>query len=221
MGKLFDKSCFCCEIADDINIGDELIFSNLREASSDLTLNSFLLCGKASQILDWDKNHEFCGRCGSKTIILENERAKKCPKCNLINYPRISPAIIVAITKGNQILLAHNKNFIPGLYSVIAGFVEPSETLEDCVKREVFEEVGIKIKNITYFGSQPWPFPNSLMIAFFAEYKSGEIKVDGNEIVSADWYEVDKLPDIPQKHSVARKLIDTFINNQLNSSTQK
>lgn len=188
---------------------------SLREFASLYNQELFSIAGMASQILDWDINHKFCGKCGHETIILENERARKCEKCGLINYPRISPAIIVAVIKDNKILLAHNKTFKNNMYSVLAGFLESGETLENCVKREVFEEVGIKIKNIKYFGSQPWPFPNSIMLGFFAKYDSGDINVDGEEIEHANWYDIDNLPDeIPTNISISRQLIDHFINSQ-------
>jgi NAD+ diphosphatase len=118
----------------------------------------------------------------------------------LVNYPRLSPAIIVAVVRGEQILLAHSPRFPEDFYSVLAGFVEPGETLEDCVRREVFEEVGISVKNIRYFGSQPWPFPDSLMLGFTAEYADGEIKEDGVEISHADWFSPDRLPQLPPKN---------------------
>lgn len=186
-------------------------FKDLRSVGNQIEENLFFVCGKASQIIHWEESHLFCGHCGAKTEQSPTERAKICPKCGSMNYPRISPAIIVAVTKGESLLLAHNNNFPQGFYSVIAGFVEPGETFEDCVKREVFEEVGIKVKNVKYFSSQPWPFPNSIMIAFTAEYESGNIKADGVEIGNADWFTVDTLPNIPSKISVARKLIDNFI----------
>jgi NAD+ diphosphatase len=128
----------------------------------------------------------------------------------LVNYPRLSPAIIVAVLKNNQILLARNKRFKLPFYSVLAGFVEPGETLEECVQREIREEVGIMTKNIRYFGSQPWPFPNSLMIAFVADYADGEITIDGSEIIDAAWFSKGELPQIPPTISIARQLIDWF-----------
>jgi NAD+ diphosphatase len=173
----------------------------------------FMLAGRAFQITNWDENHKYCGKCGALFDNKQDERAKICPKCGLVNYPRISPAIITAIVKENKILLAHGNHFKNKMYSVIAGFVEPGETFEDCVQREVMEEVGIRVKNIRYFGSQPWPFPNSLMVGFTAEYESGEIKVDEKEIGDAGWYSVDEFPETPGHGSIARKLIDWFIEN--------
>ena len=151
------------------------------------------------------------GRCGSRTVDRTQERAKECPDCGLISYPSISPAIIVAVRKGNRILLAHSTRHRSGWYSVLAGFVEPGETLEACVRREVKEEVGLEVKNIRYFGSQPWPFPNSLMVGFTAEYGGGKIVLDDDEILAARWFAANNLPPIPGKYTIARHLIDHFV----------
>ncbi len=146
---------------------------------------------------------------------MPGERAKKCPNCGLTNYPRLSPAIIIAVVRpteqGNRLLLARNHRFPSGRYSVIAGFVEPGESLEECAQREVREEVGIRIKNICYFGSQSWPFPNSLMVGFTAEYDSGTLVLEAAEIAEAQWFAADHLPLLPPKMSIARRLIDWFV----------
>ena len=160
--------------------------------------------------LDWDRTHQYCGRCGTKTIDAEGERAKRCPNCGLSNYPRLSPSIIVRINRGDEILMARAFRFPPGMYSVLAGFVEPGETLEEAVEREVWEEVRIRVKNIRYFGSQPWPFPHSLMLGFTAEYAGGEIEIDQVEIEDAGWYSAANLPQLPPRLSIARRLIDDF-----------
>lgn len=171
---------------------------------------------RAFHIINWLKNNTFCGCCGGvmQVVAQPQEIAVHCLACGNMVYPRISPAIIVAVIKKNKILLAHSNRFPPGLFSVIAGFVEPGETLENCVRRELQEEIGIEVNNIKYFGNQPWPFPDSLMIAFTAEYACGEITVDNNEIVTAGWFSADTLPDIPDKGSVARQLIDWFLKKQ-------
>ena len=127
------------------------------------------------------------------------------------HFPRLAPAVIVAVTKGDKILLAHSSEWRGKLYSVLAGFVEPGETFEECVEREIMEEVGIKVKNIRYFGSRPWPFPHSLMVGFTAEYESGEITIDQVEITDAQWFTSDNLPLVPGKISIARQLIDWFV----------
>jgi NAD+ diphosphatase len=179
------------------------------------TLDETLIwtAGRANQLIHWSREHRFCGKCGHETEDSRGERAKICPICGLINYPRVSPAIIIAVIKDNQILLARNKRFKNKFFSVLAGFVEPGETLEECAQREIFEEVNLRVKNIRYFGSQPWPFPNSLMVAFTADYGGGKIKEDKLEIIEAGWFSADQLPSIPPRMSIARKLIDWFVEN--------
>ncbi len=205
----------CGEINSDLPLPKDLIEIGLRYAGSYLDEISYSMAGKAFQILDWDNKSNFCGRCGSKTEHKNNERAKVCPNCNLIDYPRTCPAIIVSVIKDGKILLAHNSRFKDNMYSLVAGFVDLNETLEDCVRREVFEEIGIRIKNIRYINSQSWPFPNSLMVGFLAEYDSGEIKVDGIEISDASWFDKNTLPKLPPKFTIARKIIDKYLENKL------
>lgn len=211
IGELEEKSCFAIEASSEIQLIDNFQLIPLNEIGSLIDEELFLIAGRANQVLNWDNTHRFCGKCGSKTENKKEELAKVCPNCNYVMYPVICPAIIVAVTKGDQILLAHNRGFKNNLYSLIAGFVEAGEDLQSTVKREVFEEVGIKVKNVKYFKSSPWSFPNSLMVGFFAEYESGEIKVDGNEIVDADWFTRDNFPNIPKKFTLARKIIDEFV----------
>lgn len=172
----------------------------------------FWIAGRAYHLLEWIKKTRFCSVCGARMEAAAEERARHCPDCGGRVYPRISPAVIVAVTDGDRILLARNSKRVVPMYSVIAGFVEPGETLENCVRREVMEEVGIEVKNIRYFGSQPWPFPDSLMVAFTAEYSSGTLTVDNDEIIEAGWYKAEELAQvpIPTRASVARKLIDSF-----------
>ena len=211
LGTLRGSPCYSAEATSEAEVPEAMSFKELRSLYGALEEDLFLLAGKAIQVVSWDQTNQYCGRCGAKTAPLEGERAKKCPACGLINYPRISPAAITAITRGNKILLTHNAAFKGNIHSLIAGFVEFGETIEECVHREIFEEVGLKVKNLKYFGSQPWPFPNSLMIGFTAEYDSGEISVDGQEITEAGWYEASNLPELPGKISIARKIIDWFV----------
>ena len=209
-GSLDDHLCYLAEVEDANSVSDAFGFIGLRELFLSFEEDMIRAAGVANQLVQWNQNHRYCGRCGSITENKANERAKICPECGLINYPRLSPAIIVAVQRGDQLLLAHSKRFPGKFYSVLAGFVEPGETLEQCVKREVGEEVGIDVKNVRYFGSQPWPFPDSLMIAFTAEYAGGEIRIDGSEIADAGWFSADLLPSIPPRISIARQLIDWF-----------
>ena len=163
---------------DENQVLDGFQLKGLRETFGQLEEELIWIAGRANQLVDWSRNHQFCGQCGHPTEDKSEERAKICPACGLVNYPRLSPAVIMAVVRGDRLLLASNKRFKSGFYSVLAGFVEPGETLEECVAREIKEEVGISVKNIRYFGSQPWPFPNSLMVGFLADYAGGEIKAD-------------------------------------------
>jgi NAD+ diphosphatase len=168
----------------------------------------FALAGRGTQLIDWQKNHRFCGHCSTRTVMKKTEMALECPSCRLVAYPRISPAVMVLIERGDELMLARSPHFRPGVFSALAGFVEPGETLEQCAVREVREEVGLEIANIRYYTSQSWPFPNSLMIAFFADYAGGEITPDPSEIEAADWFSREALPPLPDHVSIARQLID-------------
>ena len=211
LGQVEGRTCYVAELSPDTVVSEAITLYNLRRLLGQIPEDLFFLAGKASQILHWDRTHQFCGQCGAQTENKIDERAKLCPSCGLVNYPRISPAIIVAITRGQEILLAKGSRFQAGFYSVLAGFVEPGETFEECVQREVREEVGLEVKNINYFGSQPWPFPDSLMVGFTADYASGDITIDNNEILDAGWFKVEQLPLIPGNGSIARRLIDWFV----------
>ncbi|MBT4289998.1 MAG: NAD(+) diphosphatase [Deltaproteobacteria bacterium] len=184
-----------------------------REAFSVLSNDQVKLIGMAFQLMRWSRNCNFCSNCGEKLILSDQERAKICNHCDKIYYPRINPCIIVSIRKGNQILLARSPRFPKKKFSVIAGFVEIGETLEACVAREIKEEVGISVQNIQYFKSQNWPFPNSLMIAFTADYLSGKVKIDHREIVEANWYTKETLPNLPENCTVAGQLINAFLDS--------
>ncbi|MBZ9635425.1 NAD(+) diphosphatase [Clostridium sp. FP1] len=213
LGSIDGQNCFCGELNSDTVIPSDMYFSKLKALTHQLSKDMFWIGGRAIQIVNWNNDHKYCGRCGTLAQSVDGERAKKCPKCGLVNYPRISPAIIVAVVRDGKLLLAHNNQSAKELYSVVAGFVEVGETFEECVVREVQEETGITVKNIKYFGNQPWPFPNSLMIGFTAEYASGEIQVDGKEIGDANWYSSTEMPLTPDSISIAKKLISWFTEN--------
>ncbi len=203
--------CFSAELSEETAPPPGMDFANLRALYTRLPEALFQLSGRAVQIVDWDRNHQYCSRCGTAARDQIGERSKVCPACGLVSYPRLSPAIIVRIERndmsGRRILLARAQRFPAAMFSVLAGFVEPGETLEQCVQREIDEEVSLRVKNIRYFGSQPWPFPNSLMIAFVADYDTGEIVVNPGELAEADWFTADALPAIPMPPSIANRLI--------------
>ncbi|MFA6036772.1 MAG: NAD(+) diphosphatase [Legionellales bacterium] len=163
----------------------------------------------------WYRNHRFCGRCAHENVLDENECAMVCPNCRIYFYPKVNPSMIVLVHRGPEILLARSPHFSPGLYSVLAGFVAPGETLEQTVMREVKEEVNITVKNISYQFSQAWPFPDTFMLGFYAEYAGGELQIDKKEIEDAGWYMADNLPELlPRSISIGRQLIDNFYKKQ-------
>lgn len=211
VGELAGIASYAVSLAEGTEPPEGAMFQGLRRLWGLLDEDAWKLAGRAAQILEWDRNHRFCGRCGEATERKQGELARVCPRCGLQQFPRISPAVIVRIERGDRILLARSPHFAPGVYSTLAGFVEPGESLEDTVIREVREESGITVTNLRYFGSQPWPFPHSLMIGFVADYESGEIQPQEGEIEDARWFSVDDLPVLPSRFSIARSLIDEFI----------
>ncbi len=201
---------------DSIDEGSAVLFeqgqwATIREALHLINQHEFSALTRGFSLIRWDKSHQFCGRCAKQTILSGQAFERHCVDCQVNYYPRISPAIIVLIHHGDKILMARSGHFPPGVYGLIAGFVEAGETLEETVHREVLEEVGIKIKNLSYYGSQPWPFPDSLMIGFIAEYESGDIVIDHNELEDAGWYQYNQLPGLPSSSmSIAFKMLDQF-----------
>ena len=179
----------------------------LRAAMMQLAEPLMGLAGRAAQILEWDRAHRHCGVCATPTVLHARERARSCPSCGHVAYPRISPAMMVLVWRGEELLLARSPSYAPGRYSALAGFVEAGESLEDCVAREVVEEVGVQVRSLRYFGSQSWPFPHSLMVAFTAQWAGGDIMAQPDEIEDAAWFSIDALPDIPPRFSIAGHLI--------------
>lgn len=216
LGMLEGHACWGVDVprGQDPSDGGALdLFSLFGRASED----DWLIAGRAVQLVDWAHTHRFCGRCGEATEPARGERAMRCPVCGLVNFPRLAPAMITLVTRGEpgpdqEALLAQGVQFRGPMYSCLAGFVEPGETLEGAVVREVFEEVGVNVGIVKYVGSQPWPFPHSLMLGFRAEWVSGDIVCDPTEILDANWYRKDALPNIPPGISIARKLIDAWLN---------
>ncbi|MCB1806851.1 MAG: NAD(+) diphosphatase [Candidatus Competibacteraceae bacterium] len=211
MGCYAGNHCYALEVPADTLPPPGLGFKGLRSLWGTLAEDAIGLAGQALQLVDWDRCHQFCGRCGQTTVLRDNERSKHCPACGLNHYPRHAPAVMVRITRGDEILLARSPRFAPGMYSVLAGFVDPGETIEQAAHREVMEEVGLQIKNLRYFTSQSWPFPHSLMIGFSADYAGGDIVLEDPEIEDAGWYKRDNLPISPITMSIARALIDDWL----------
>jgi NAD+ diphosphatase len=220
LGTFNNFLCYCAEIDLHTPLPDHMTSVPLRKAFELLGVDWFNAAVKASTIINWDKNHQFCGRCSHLTNHTTGTFERICSNCGLAQYPRISPSIIVLIQRGDQILMARSPHFPPGAYGLIAGFVEAGESIEDTVHREVKEEVSIEVKNLRYFGSQSWPFPDSLMIGFIADYAAGEIVIDQKEIEAAGWYRYDNLPGRPSIGiSIAGRLIDHFIAEQKSNTS--
>ena len=210
LGRLAGADCWAAELPEDAPAPAEgHSWQGLRTLFSVLEDSHFALAGRALQLVDWDRTHQFCGRCGTPTEAKRDERARVCPSCKLTAYPRVAPAVMMLVKRGRELLLGRSPHFPPGMYSALAGFVEPGESLEQCVAREVGEEVGVQISNIRYFASQSWPFPHSLMIAFVCDWTRGEVRPQPGEIEAANWFDVLQLPKLPSKISIARRLIDT------------
>jgi NAD+ diphosphatase len=212
LGQLGDTHCFSAELDADVEAPSGLAFRDLRMLFAGLEPTLHALAGRAVQIVEWDRTHQFCGACGGATVLSESDRSRTCRKCQIPMYPRLAPAMIVAVEKDDEILLARSPHFPAGIFSVLAGFVEPGESVEEAVIREVWEETRIVAKNVRYFGSQPWPFPNSLMLGFTAQYESGEIDAADDEIEAADWFSVNDLPTtFPGNVSISQWLLNDFI----------
>jgi NAD+ diphosphatase len=215
LGELDGVGCVAVALPDaaddDGATAHGLRFAGLRSLFHRLPEPLLALAGRALQIVEWDRTHRYCGRCGTPTRDKSGERARECPACGHVAYPRNSPAMMVLVTRGRELLLARAHRFPGAMYSALAGFVEPGETIEDCIRREVREEVGIDVDGITYFASQSWPFPHSLMIAYTAEYAGGDMRPMDAEIADAQWFALDALPVLPTGVSIARRLIDTTV----------
>ncbi len=199
------------EIGPGLEMPEKYVLLERRAIWPTFEEREFFRAGKAFHLMDWQRANRYCGVCGTQTSYDPYEGAMRCPGCDEVYYPVISPAIIVAVEKNGKLLMGHGVNFPPGRFSVLAGFVEPGESLEECVRREVFEETKISVKNIRYFGSQPWPFPRSLMLGFTAEWESGEIEVDGREVTEASWFAPDGIPEVFRGLSISWKLIENFL----------
>ncbi len=215
LGRLGETHCYSAELEPGLKPPPGLAFRDLRPLFASLDPWAHAIAGRAVQIVEWDRSHQFCGACGRQTELSQMDRSRACPICRVPMFPRLSPAIIVAVERDGEILLARSPHFPAGIYSVLAGFVEPGESAEETVVREVFEETGIVARDVRYFASQPWPFPNSLMLGFTAQYESGEIDTSNDEIEDAGWFSPDALPlTFPGNVSISQWLLKDFIERQ-------
>ena len=220
IGKKDGMNIYSVDISDHHFLFEEqgylsIVEYEIRHLFSMLSPYDISVLGRANQLMHWIKSNKHCGYCGSIKTFSESEEALFCKCNNTMIYPTISPCVLALIYKENKILLARNALFPVGLFSALAGFIEVSETAEECVQREVFEEVSLKVKNVKYFGSQSWPFPSQLMLAYVCEYESGEINVDGKEIVEADWYDMENLPNTPPNSTLSGTLINSYVSDHL------
>ncbi|MEO7572452.1 MAG: NAD(+) diphosphatase [Acidimicrobiales bacterium] len=217
LGTLDGAACWAVDLDDD-GVPDVLVegLVPLMGLYGNVDDVRWTLAGRAVQLVEWERTTRFCGRCATPTEPAPGDRARRCPACGLLAFPRLAPAVITLIERGDEALLARGRAFPVPMYSCIAGFVEPGETMEQAVHREVGEEVGVSVTDVRYVASQPWPFPHSLMIGFEASWAGGDIVIDDTEIVDAQWYRADDLPPIPPGMSIARTLIDRWVARQGN-----
>lgn len=217
LGMLGDVQWWAVDADGDGDVDDDAFYVDLMRLYGQVDEVQWAAAGRAVQLIEWARTHRFCGRCATPTepSPLAGERARKCPACGLLAFPRLAPAIITLVEHPDgRALLGRNARFPMPMFSCLAGFVEPGETLESAVAREVKEEVGVDVTDVTYVASQPWPFPHSLMLGFRALWANGEIECDGTEIAEAAWYAHDDLPMIPPPMSIARSLIDQWVARQ-------
>lgn len=212
LGYWNDQACYAAEIVHDIE-PDPMAFQkgNLYQLLGRVDDQLFALAGRASQLLAWERDHKFCGSCGEQMQLDSVERAMRCGPCHSVIYPRIAPCVIVLVTRGEELLLARSPTFPVPMYSTLAGFIEAGESAEQTLVREVREEVNVEVCKLRYFKSQAWPFPNQLMLGFFAEYAGGDIICDPSEIADAQWFHYRDLPNIPPRASISGQLIHQYI----------
>lgn len=214
LGHLDQRPCWAVDVLAGTNPPPSGGWLDLRALYASVPETTWHAAGRAVQLVEWRRTHRYCGRCGVENDPAPNERAMRCPDCGLMSFPRLAPAAIMRIERDDHILLARNKRFPLPMYSVLAGFVEPGESVEETVHREVREEVGLEVTDVRYVASQPWPFPHSLMLGFSCRWVEGEITPDPEELAEADWFPRDDLPPIPPRMSIARRLIDEWLEDR-------
>ncbi len=215
LGYIENRACYVSELLDKSSLMPETQLSSMRSLLGNLSDSQFTICSRSLQLMEWVKTNRFCGLCGNQMKKHLAERAMQCSCSSVLIYPKISPCIIVLVTKGEDLLLAHNKNFPGKFYSTLAGFIEAGESAEEAIHREIMEEVNVRVSNINYYGSQSWPFPGQLMLGYHAEYKSGDLEPDGEEIDDAQWFHYNNLPSVPTGNiSISGRLIENFLERQ-------
>lgn len=210
LGTLGGVPCLTAETDPDADIPEGWAATSLRALFGQVSDPEYLLAGYAAQMLYWRRTSGFCPVCGHRTEARNGDWGRRCPNCGHAAYPHISPATLILIHDGPRLLLAQKPGW-ETRYSILAGFVEPNESLEDCVRRETREEVGLEITDLAYAGSQPWPYPHQLMVGFTARYAGGEIVIDVAELERAAWFDVGSLPDLPPPVSLSRQMIDAWV----------
>lgn len=213
LGTLNDVPCLACELAPEAALPEGLTSLGLRALFGRLDEPQYALAGYAAQLLYWERTSRFCPVCGHGTEPVAGDWGRRCTNCGHTRYPQVSPAILALVHDGDHVLLTHKPGWSK-MYSIIAGFVEPGESLEECVHREVHEEVGVEVTDLAYVGSQPWPFPHQLMIGYTARYDGGDLRIDDKELDEAVWFHVDELPQLPGKLSLSRQIIDGWIESR-------
>ena len=213
--------CVCELHAAETAVPEGWEWKPFRAVIGALPEGDWLGAARAMAYVNWRASTRFCGRCGSPNGDKPDEIARLCPACGALTFPRISPAVLAVVRRGDRLLLARNAASKTGMWSVLAGFVEPGETLEGCVRREVLEEVSVEVEPRGYLGSQPWPFPDQLMIGLSAEWRSGELRPDGVEIAEAGWFGPDDHPPLPMPGSLSRRLIDAAFGDSSSAGTRR
>lgn len=211
LGTFDGQHCFAAYIPEQQPLPPETRLVSMRALILEAEEWIAAVAGTAFQIIEWDRSHRYCGICGAPTTLHAADRARECKPCRAVYYPRISPVVMALVTRGRQLLLTRKPGYAAGRYTVVAGFVEAGESLEHALAREVLEETGVETSNPLYFGSQPWPFPNSLVMAFTLEYAGGEARAADAELEDVRWFDVDELPELPEKVHISRQLIDAAI----------
>lgn len=216
LGTVEGVDCIAAEIGDDVEVPETLTFIGLRSLFGEVSEQEFMLAGYASQILYWKKTSKFCPVCGHLTEAGNRDWGRHCPQCGHTGYPRVSPAVLILVYDDDGRILLASKPGWGDRHSILAGFVEPGETLEECVARETLEEVSLTVSDFAYDGSQSWPFPHQLMVGFTCRYVAGDIRLDEDELNHAAWYTPDDLPPLPPSVSLSRQMIDRWLTGQAN-----